>query len=153
MLHKVAVKNGLGKMVFDCCSTACSDLDHYHILIISRLNSNYHMRKLNARKGSFEWRQPNFQSRACDSISHCVGWLVRRSIRRSICHTLLFFLAIWLIVSHVRNLWQSALLTLTVPLPGPSQISKGNMVMSYSSTSVIIMLQTRISNALLWFSS
>ena len=51
MLHKVAVKNGLEETVFDCCSTACSDLDHYHYLIISRLNSKYHMRKINVRKG------------------------------------------------------------------------------------------------------
>ena len=60
MLYKEAFKNELGKMVFNRCFPTRSDLSQYHILIISCLNSKYHIRKLDARKGSFEWRPTNF---------------------------------------------------------------------------------------------
>ena len=48
------------KMIFNRCSSTWSDQDWHRLLVIFHLNSKYYIRKINARKRSFKWRQSNF---------------------------------------------------------------------------------------------
>ena len=81
----------MGKMIFSRCSSTWSDQGRHHMLVIFHLNSKYYMRKINARKRSFEWKQPNSCRSNCLELSDHQSCVIKMDIQPT---------TYWPLVSH-----------------------------------------------------